>query len=59
VYFLSKGNTIIYTWGTGHMSRWKPLPADLEPLNRELIIRLRELKDQTGMSAAEMARKTT
>jgi transcriptional regulator with XRE-family HTH domain len=41
------------------MSRWKPLPADLEPPNRELIIRLRELKDQTGMSAAGMARKTT
>lgn len=41
------------------MSRWKPLADGLGPSERELIIRLRELKDQVGIGTAVMARKTT
>lgn len=40
------------------MARWRSLPADLEPRTRELVIRLRELKDQVGFSAEALARKT-
>jgi transcriptional regulator with XRE-family HTH domain len=39
-------------------ARWKPLPGDLEPQVRELIVRLRELKDGLGLSLAALARKT-
>ncbi|MTD57180.1 peptidoglycan-binding protein [Amycolatopsis pithecellobii] len=40
------------------MARWKPLPAGLGPQVRELVVRLRELKDQMGISTATLARKT-
>jgi len=41
------------------MTRWKPLPADVAPQVRDLVDRLRELKDQVGISRAELARKTS
>lgn len=40
------------------MVQWKPLPGDLDPPVRELIVRLRELKDEVGTSTATLARKT-
>ncbi|MTD54317.1 peptidoglycan-binding protein [Amycolatopsis pithecellobii] len=40
------------------MARWKPLADGLEPRRRELVVRLRELKDQLGISTAALARKT-
>ncbi len=38
--------------------RWKPLPGDLAPQVRDLIVRLRELKDGLGVSMTALARKT-
>ena len=40
------------------MSRWKPLPTELEPTARQLVIRLRRLKDRTGLSLARLAERT-
>ncbi|WP_433605901.1 peptidoglycan-binding protein [Dactylosporangium sp. CA-139114] len=40
------------------MAQWKPLPGGLDPQVRQLVVRLRELKDQTGISTATLARKT-
>jgi transcriptional regulator with XRE-family HTH domain len=40
------------------MARWKPLPDTLDPQQRELVVRLRELKDQARISTASLARKT-
>ncbi|MFF0130328.1 DUF2690 domain-containing protein [Streptomyces mirabilis] len=40
------------------MPSWQPLPESLEPLTRNLVERLRCLKDETGMSLAELARRT-
>lgn len=40
------------------MASWRPLPESLEPLTQNLVERLRCLKDETGMSLAELARRT-
>jgi hypothetical protein len=40
------------------MTRWKPLAAGSAPQVRELVVRLRELKDQVGISTVALARKT-
>ncbi|EFL12543.1 MULTISPECIES: peptidoglycan-binding protein [Actinomycetes] len=40
------------------MTRWKPLPAAAAPQVRDLVDRLRELKDQAGISAVALARRT-
>jgi transcriptional regulator with XRE-family HTH domain len=44
--------------GWGQMTRWKPIPAGVVPQVRNLVDRLRELKDQAGISTAALARKT-
>ncbi|HSV64700.1 MAG TPA: peptidoglycan-binding protein [Mycobacteriales bacterium] len=40
------------------MAQWKPLPDDLEPQVFRLVVRLRELRDQLGVSMSALARKT-
>jgi len=40
------------------MSRWKALPAELEPPVRQLVVRLRRLKDHSGLSMRQVAAKT-
>ncbi|MEW2113823.1 peptidoglycan-binding protein [Streptomyces sp. NPDC005474] len=40
------------------MSRWKPLPAELDPRVRQLVVRLRRLKDHSGLSMRQLAAKT-
>jgi transcriptional regulator with XRE-family HTH domain len=40
------------------MSRWKQLPAELDPRARQLVIRLRRLKDHSGLSIRQLAAKT-
>ncbi|MFV0134413.1 peptidoglycan-binding protein [Streptomyces sp. HMX87] len=40
------------------MSRWKELPADLDPRVRQLVVRLRRLKDHGGFSMRQLAAKT-
>ncbi|MFG2379200.1 peptidoglycan-binding protein [Streptomyces sp. NPDC048504] len=40
------------------MSRWKALPAELDPRARQLVIRLRRLKDHSGLSIRQLATKT-
>lgn len=40
------------------MSRWKPLPAELHPHVRQLIVRLRGLKDRGELSARQLAAKS-
>ncbi|MER6129224.1 peptidoglycan-binding protein [Streptomyces sp. NPDC001795] len=40
------------------MGQWKPLADELEPEVRRLVVRLRELKDQMGVSTATLAAKT-
>lgn len=40
------------------MAQWKPLPDSLAPQSRALVVRLRELKDQLGVSTSALARKT-
>lgn len=40
------------------MSRWKKLPAELDPRARQLVIRLRRLKDHSGLSIRQLAAKT-
>jgi transcriptional regulator with XRE-family HTH domain len=42
----------------GNMSRWKPLPAELDPRVRQLLVRLRRLKDHSGLSLRQLAAKT-
>ncbi|KOU60828.1 peptidoglycan-binding protein [Streptomyces sp. MMG1533] len=40
------------------MSRWKALPAELDPRVRQLVVRLRRLKDHSGLSLRQLAAKT-
>ncbi|GAA2422426.1 peptidoglycan-binding protein [Streptomyces glaucus] len=40
------------------MSRWKPLPSELDPRVRQLAVRLRRLKDHGGLSLRQLAAKT-
>lgn len=40
------------------MTRWTPLPGAVEPQVRDLAARLRELKDQVGITTTALARKT-
>ncbi|CAL9328179.1 peptidoglycan-binding protein [Streptomyces sp. enrichment culture] len=40
------------------MSRWKELPAELDPQVRQLVVRLRRLKDRSGLSTRQLAVKT-
>ncbi|WP_280883234.1 peptidoglycan-binding protein [Streptomyces pseudovenezuelae] len=40
------------------MSRWKALPAELDPRIRQLVVRLRRLKDHSGLSVRQLAART-
>jgi len=40
------------------MSRWKALPAELDPRVRQLVVRLRRLKDHSGLSVRQLAART-
>ncbi|MFH8453738.1 peptidoglycan-binding protein [Streptomyces fungicidicus] len=40
------------------MSRWKELPAEQHPHIRQLIVRLRTLKDRSGLSTQQVAART-
>jgi transcriptional regulator with XRE-family HTH domain len=40
------------------MPRWKALPAELDPRLRQLVVRLRRLKDHSGLSLGQVAAKT-
>ncbi|MEV5551681.1 peptidoglycan-binding protein [Streptomyces sp. NPDC052309] len=40
------------------MSRWKELPTELDPRVRQLVVRLRRLKDHSGLSLRQLAAKT-
>ncbi|MGA5384724.1 peptidoglycan-binding protein [Streptomyces pseudogriseolus] len=40
------------------MSRWKALPAGLDPRARHLVVSLRRLKDHSGLSMRQLAAKT-
>ncbi|MEU0386266.1 helix-turn-helix domain-containing protein [Streptomyces chartreusis] len=40
------------------MTRWRPLPDALPREARHLVAQLRGLKDRTGLSLAELARRT-
>ncbi|MFI8997195.1 helix-turn-helix domain-containing protein [Streptomyces sp. NPDC053542] len=40
------------------MSRWQELPAPLDQRVRQLVVRLRELKDHSGLSLAALAART-
>jgi transcriptional regulator with XRE-family HTH domain len=40
------------------MGQWKPLADELEPPVRRLVVRLREIKDQMGVSITTLAAKT-
>ncbi|MGW4038955.1 peptidoglycan-binding protein [Streptomyces sp. NPDC004778] len=40
------------------MPRWKELPAELPPPARQLIVRLRGLKDRSGLSSRQVAART-
>ncbi|MEV0736194.1 peptidoglycan-binding protein [Streptomyces sp. NPDC050549] len=40
------------------MSRWKALPAELDPRVRQLVVRLRWLKDHSGLSVRQLAART-
>ena len=40
------------------MPRWKELPAELDPRVRQLVMRLRRLKDRSGLSMRQLAAKT-
>ncbi|MFF0507579.1 peptidoglycan-binding protein [Streptomyces fimicarius] len=40
------------------MPRWKELPAELPPPTRQLIVRLRGLKDRSGLSSRQLAART-
>src|SRR5947208_15073502 len=45
-------------WGDHTMSRWKALPAELDPRVRQLLVRLRRLKDHSGLSVRQLAART-
>lgn len=45
-------------WGDHTMSRWKALPAELDPRVRQLLVRLRRLKDHSGLSMRQLAART-
>ncbi|MGY6026954.1 peptidoglycan-binding protein [Streptomyces spinosirectus] len=40
------------------MSRWKALPEELDPRVRQLVVRLRRLKDHGGLSVRQLAART-
>ncbi|MEU6141634.1 peptidoglycan-binding protein [Streptomyces sp. NPDC047081] len=40
------------------MPRWKVLPAQLDPRVRQLVVRLRRLKDHSGLSLRQLAART-
>ncbi|MGN9761674.1 peptidoglycan-binding protein [Streptomyces sp. SD31] len=40
------------------MSRWAVLPAELDPRVRQLVVRLRRLKDHSGLSLRQLAART-
>ncbi|MGC9541702.1 peptidoglycan-binding protein [Streptomyces sp. UG1] len=40
------------------MSRWATLPAELDPRVRQLVVRLRRLKDHSGLSLRQLAART-
>ncbi|MFF4797888.1 peptidoglycan-binding protein [Streptomyces sp. NPDC001351] len=40
------------------MSRWKALPEELDPRVRQLLVRLRRLKDHSGLSVRQLAART-
>ncbi|MFH9003521.1 peptidoglycan-binding protein [Streptomyces afghaniensis] len=40
------------------MSRWKGLPGELDPCVRQLVVRLRRVKDHSGLSLRQLAAKT-
>ncbi|MCX5050146.1 MULTISPECIES: peptidoglycan-binding protein [unclassified Streptomyces] len=40
------------------MSRWRALPAELDPRVRQLVVRLRRLKDHSGLSVRQLAART-
>ncbi|MEU8561979.1 helix-turn-helix transcriptional regulator [Streptomyces cyaneofuscatus] len=40
------------------MSRWRELPAELDPAAYRLVVRLRALKDHSGLSTRQLAVKT-
>ncbi|MFH8894806.1 peptidoglycan-binding protein [Streptomyces coeruleorubidus] len=40
------------------MSRWKGLPEELDPHVRQLVVRLRRVKDHSGLSLRRLAAKT-
>ncbi|GAA2505266.1 peptidoglycan-binding protein [Streptomyces longisporus] len=40
------------------MSRWKALPAELDPRVRQLLVHLRRLKDHSGLSVRQLAART-
>lgn len=42
----------------GNMSRWAVLPAELDPRVRQLVVRLRRLKDHSGLSLRQLAART-
>lgn len=42
----------------GNMSRWRALPAELDPRVRQLVVRLRRLKDHSGLSVRQLAART-
>ncbi|TDU02140.1 helix-turn-helix protein [Streptomyces sp. 846.5] len=40
------------------MTRWKALPEDLDPLAMQLVVRLRQMKDESGLSLAQLTERT-
>ncbi|MFE3162515.1 peptidoglycan-binding protein [Streptomyces sp. NPDC059224] len=57
--------TVRHGWKESHrfdggtdVGQWRPLAEDLEPSLRSLVVRLRELKDQMGVSTTTLAAKT-
>lgn len=40
------------------MPRWKELPTELDPRVRQLVVRLRRLKDHSGLTMRQLAAKT-
>lgn len=42
----------------GNMSRWAALPVELDPRVRQLVVRLRRLKDHSGLSLRQLAART-
>ncbi|TGB14026.1 helix-turn-helix transcriptional regulator, partial [Streptomyces sp. MZ04] len=40
------------------MSRWKELPDSLDPRVRQFVVRLRRLKDHSGLGLAALASRT-